>query len=386
MFLCGVQGSGKSHTTSCILENSLISSKHLGKLKNPLSALVFSYSHFAGDGIGFSISEAAFLASADTEIPGAAHVKMVHVLVSPSNYVQISRLYLQLPNISVTPFKIKPQNLDIAAMLKLMNVNESEETPLYMAQVSQILREMSTAGGPFNYAVFKMHLKKQKFNPTQTNMLQIRLSLLESFLDMNDSFPETKFLPGEITIMDMSCPFVDANTACVLFEIGLQQYLQSKSTGKIIVLDEAHKYMLKTPGAKSLNETLLQTVRLQRHHGARVIISTQEPTLLTDLIALCSVTVIHRFSSPEWFSAIKRHIPITDENRDDLMRRIENLKTGQAIVYSPSAVFGFDDHNSTSVGKKYLLSKIARLHDLARHSSNKASTTSSTEGKAAGIE
>ncbi|RMZ67722.1 P-loop containing nucleoside triphosphate hydrolase [Pyrenophora seminiperda CCB06] len=350
MFLCGVQGSGKSHTTSCILENSLIPSKHLGRLQNPLSALVFSYGHFSGDGIGFSISEAAFLASSRAKIPGAAHVKKVHVLVSPSNYVRISKLYLQLPNVSVTPFKIKPRNLNITTILTLMNVNESEETPLYMAQVTQILREMSTTGGPFDYKAFKLHLKKQKFNPAQTNMLQMRLSLLESFLDMTDTSPEIAFLLGEITIMDMSCPFVDANTACVLFEIGLQQYLHSQGTGKMIVLDEAHKYMLKIPGAKSLNEALLQTIRLQRHNGARVVISTQEPTLLTDLIALCSVTVIHRFSSPEWFLAIRRHVPITDENRDDLMRRIESLKTGQAIVYSPNTVLGFDDYGNLIMG------------------------------------
>ncbi|KAI1537805.1 ATPase [Pyrenophora tritici-repentis] len=355
IFLCGVQGSGKSHTTSCILENSLVSSKHLGKLENPLSALVFSYGHFNGDGVGFSISEAAFLASPEAGVPGAANVKKVHVLVSPSNYVRISKLYLRLPNVSVTPFRIKPQNLDINTMLTLMNVNESEETPLYMAQVTQILREMSTAGGPFHYETFKLHLKKQKFSPTQTNMLRMRLNLLESFLDMKNTFSETQFLPGEIVIMDMSCPFVDANTACVLFEIGLQQYLQSKSTGKIIVLDEAHKYMLKIPGAKSLNETLLQTIRLQRHHGARVIVSTQEPTLLTDLIALCSVTVIHRFSSPEWFSAIRRHIPIMDENHDDLMRRIESLKTGRAIIYSPSAVLGLDEYNRLIMGTSRMI-------------------------------
>ncbi|XP_014550320.1 hypothetical protein COCVIDRAFT_31906 [Bipolaris victoriae FI3] len=350
VFLCGVQGSGKSHTTSCIIENSLIPSKHLGRLQNPLSALVFSYGHFSGDGIGFSISEAAFLASSGAKVPGAAHVKKVHVLVSPSNYARISKLYLQLPDVSVTPFKIKPRNLNITTILTLMNVNESEETPLYMAQVTQILREMSTTGGPFDYKAFKLHLKKQKFNPAQANMLQMRLSLLESFLDMTDTSPEMAFLPGEITIMDMSCPFVDANTACVLFEIGLQQYLHSQSTGKMIVLDEAHKYMLKIPGAKSLNEALLQTIRLQRHHGARVIVSTQEPTLLNDLIALCSVTVIHRFSSPEWFSAIRRHVPITDENRDDLMRRIESLKTGQAIVYSPNTILGSDDYGNLIMG------------------------------------
>jgi hypothetical protein len=32
--------------------------------------------------------------------------------------------------------------------------------------------------------------------------------------------------------------------------------------------------MLNAPGAKALNETLLQTIRLQQHYGARVIILT----------------------------------------------------------------------------------------------------------------
>lgn len=113
--------------------------------------------------------------------------------------------------------------------------------------------------------------------------------------------------------------------------------------------------MLKVPGAKSLNEMLLQTVRLQRHYGVRVIISTQEPTLLTDLIALCSVTVVHRFSSPEWFSAIKRHIPITPENCDNLMRRIESLTTGTAIIYSPNAVLGRDECGNLITGTSRMI-------------------------------
>jgi hypothetical protein len=171
MFICGVQGSGKSHTTSCILENSLVPSKHLGKLQNPLSALVLSYAPFSGDGAGFNISEAAFLASPCPRLPVRAHVKRVRVLVSPSNFVRISKLYLQLPNVSVTPFQIKSRDLDIDTMLTLMNISASDETPLYMAQVMQILREMSTTGRPFNYKAFKRELQKKDFNPTQTNML-----------------------------------------------------------------------------------------------------------------------------------------------------------------------------------------------------------------------
>jgi hypothetical protein len=240
-FLCGVQGSGKSHTTSCILENSLVPSKHLGKLQSPLSALVFSYAQFRGDGVGFTVSEAAFLGSSSPELPGGDHVKRVHVLVLPFNFVQISRFYLQLPNVVVTPFKLNAADLDVDTMLTLMNVSGSGEIPLYMAQVKQILREISTAGEPFNYKAFRLHLEEKKFSPAQLKLLQMRLDLLESFLDMNANCPGLRFHPGEITIMDMSCQFVDANTACTLFEIGLKQYLQSEGKGKMIVLDEAHK-------------------------------------------------------------------------------------------------------------------------------------------------
>jgi hypothetical protein len=240
-FICGVQGSGKSHTTACILENALVPSKQLGRLESPLSALVFSYGQFGGDGSGFSISEAAFLGAPHPKHPGHGHVKKVHVLVSPSNYAKISRLYLRVLNVSVSKFKLKPQNLDIEIMLTLMNVSESNETPLYMAAVTQILRQMATEGFSFNYLTFKARLKKCRFNPVQINMLQMRLGLLESFLDLDNSCPSPQFREGEITIMDMSCPFVDANTACILFRIGLQRYLQSKAVGKMVVLDEAHK-------------------------------------------------------------------------------------------------------------------------------------------------
>jgi DNA helicase HerA-like ATPase len=113
--------------------------------------------------------------------------------------------------------------------------------------------------------------------------------------------------------------------------------------------------MLNVPGAKALNETLLQTIRMQRHYGARVIISSQEPTLLTDLIALCSVTVIHRFSSPEWLSAIRRHIPTAAEDREDLMLRIEGLTTGKALLYSPNAVLGRDKSGTLITGASRLI-------------------------------
>jgi len=113
--------------------------------------------------------------------------------------------------------------------------------------------------------------------------------------------------------------------------------------------------MLPNPGAKALNKTLLMTIRLQRHYGAHIIISTQEPTLLTDLIALCSVTIIHRFSSPEWFAAINRHIPIDAEEHHMNISAIESLKTGSALVYSPNTILGTLDDGTFIKGPGRLL-------------------------------
>lgn len=74
-FICGLQGSDKNHTLSCMLENFLISSD-AGKLPRPLIALVFHYNTFISDHSG-SPCEAAFLSS-------SPRIK-VRVLYSPTN-------------------------------------------------------------------------------------------------------------------------------------------------------------------------------------------------------------------------------------------------------------------------------------------------------------
>jgi hypothetical protein len=74
-FICGSQGSGKSHTLSCLLENCLMSSD-VNKLPHPLTGLVFHYDTFIGDRTG-QPCEAAFLAS-------NSKIK-VRVLCSPTN-------------------------------------------------------------------------------------------------------------------------------------------------------------------------------------------------------------------------------------------------------------------------------------------------------------
>lgn len=110
------------------------------------------------------------------------------------------------------------------------------------------------------------------------------------------------------------------------------------------------QYMTNTAAAKELTETFLNIIRQQRHLGVRTIISTQEPTISPRLIDLCSVTVIHRFSSPEWYRTIQKHVPV-DKKRDgsngdanDGFYRISSLRTGEALIYAPSACLLNEDN------------------------------------------
>lgn len=131
-----------------------------------------------------------------------------------------------------------------------------------------------------DYDAFRKRIDGEAFTGQQTAPLKLRLELLESFIDRRSKteegqqepiFPDTKagkqarlkwfvqkaqersiekqsadrawdFEPGSLTIVDLSCPFVDESSACGLFGICLDLFLESRNTAsRIVALDEAHK-------------------------------------------------------------------------------------------------------------------------------------------------
>lgn len=118
--------------------------------------------------------------------------------------------------------------------------------------VRKILRQMArdSQGAPgLKYQKFRELLKVMGFTDRQVEPLNLRLELLESFMDLG--VPGTKktakqdiwqFPSGSLTIIDLSCPFVDESMACVLFDICLSLFLgQQTKVGRVVALDEAHK-------------------------------------------------------------------------------------------------------------------------------------------------
>ncbi|KAJ2998735.1 hypothetical protein NUW58_g228 [Xylaria curta] len=379
VFICGSQGSGKSHTLSCILENCLIPSYTLGCLPRPLTGIVFHYDDYSSDS-RVTPCEAAYL--------GSNPAISVRVLCSRTNIRAIEKSYGELGNVTVEALSLDQEDLNTKRMLELMAFDRAQ--PLYAQVVQRILRDMrlrqQKKPGKFNYREFILKLGEEKLSPDQKRGLQQRLDTLESFMVEKQVNPNpwekpksnvrlgTDWTPkaGELTIVDLSCPCITASMACALFNICLSIFLsQHSSLGRIIALDEAHRYMGETSDCAVLTDNLLAAIRLQRHLGARIVISTQEPTISPKLLDLCSITIVHRFSSPDWLNVLTQHLAgisnlskvtsrfnsteLDDEQKKnhnglhgvavsadepilDLFSQIVELGTGEALVFAPSAI------------------------------------------------
>ncbi|KAF2760277.1 hypothetical protein EJ05DRAFT_508831 [Pseudovirgaria hyperparasitica] len=365
-FICGSQGSGKSHALSVLLENCLYEDRSIGRLPRPLSAVVFHYDNQSRG----SVCEAAYLASLG--IP-------VRVLASETNYATLKAAYGKIPgakaNLTVQEFVLRPEDLNTARLQTLMAFGEKNgHLPLYMTKVNQVLRVMARVhkdGGMLTllrYQKFKRDLAALDLSDTQRGPLDLRVSLLEDYMKLNPPknsggpyLPLFTARPGELTIVDLSTPLLDQAAACSLFNICLELFLEADNgVAKIVGLDEAHKYMGPTDASAVFTNTLLHAVRLQRHAGVRMVISTQEPTVSPKLLDLCSMTFVHRFSSPDWFGVLSGHIaglakkPGEEGARDgrDLFQEIVELKVGESYLFAPTAVLDVCDGNAIALGAK----------------------------------
>ncbi|KAI4520458.1 hypothetical protein K525DRAFT_286016 [Schizophyllum commune Loenen D] len=364
--ICGVQGAGKSHTVSVLLENMFIAKvPEIGSLAKPLSGLVL---HYGEAGASAHPCEAASIGS--STIAGVTPPK-IKVFVSPSSLDRMKALYAPLgKNITVLPLLLTETELDAAAILSMMAVGGAEGAPLYIQIILSILR---TLGSKFTFSAFKTQLDvhKKTFNPAQLAGLEQRMSILNAFMTVKPkevAEQQDRFAAGQLTIVDLSDLFIDSGSACCLFEIVNRLFIRADvGTGKVLLVDEAHKYLSTHKASSGLTKSLLTLIREQRHHGLRVIISTQEPTVVPPvLLDLCSVAILHRFSSPSWWAHICDHVS-ADFAGSDAFDKIVRLRTGEAIVLAPSAlgVFGGLKSNEPTpklehFGRRYLITRTRR--------------------------
>lgn len=371
-FICGSQGSGKSYTLACMMEDYMLPDKDYGRISNPMAGVAF---HYDTDGDG-GIAEIASLCSRGIK---------VRVLVSSSNFNERCRRYNQLAgnavkNMEVQKLEFRDEHLNIERMNRLMALSDTASDggiPLYVWVINKILREMNKAsqeskGKPFTFSTFEAKIEKEEFVANQKNMLKLRLDILKSFMapkpnpdkqpahgQFPDEFDIFETEPATLTVVDLTDPFVDPSTACVLFDICLGLFKENApDDGLVVALDEAHRYMNNSTAAINFTEQLLTTIRLQRHTGTRVIIATQEPTISERLMDLCSITIVHHFNSPAWFTAIKSHLAGASEaDHQEMFERIVRLNVGESLVFSPSSFVCMDNEVANKLGTGYMKMK-----------------------------
>jgi len=106
----------------------------------------------------------------------------------------------------------------------------------------------------------------------------------------------------------------------------------------------------------------------------RILIATQEPTISPALLDLCSVSIVHRFTSPDWLSTLQKHLaaasshlttsngtPDSKNKIGKIFDEIVKLNVGEALLFSPSAMLGLDKKGGlTKLGMEYLKIRVRK--------------------------
>ena len=88
----------------------------------------------------------------------------------------------------------------------------------------------------------------------------------------------------------------------VLLQKFAEATYEGRQFNKLVVFDEAHKYI----DSPDLVAGLVEVVREMRHKGTSILVASQDPpSVPASLIELSSQIVLHKFNSPSWSGTVK---------------------------------------------------------------------------------
>ena len=331
----GVQGSGKSHSSAVVIESCALA--NYGQVTHtasqPSAVLILHY-----DTDESCFCEAATLTSPALAGANLPVVRDMVILVSPSFYKQRARFYANWPHCRVKPLLFKWRQMTAATIKTLMCVSSGEEPPLYMACLLDLLRKLQKRDSFPTFEAFKAQLAEQGFSKLQSTPLAQRLRLIESLMaesaenaDIQHEFVDLAGLckPGTVVIADLTDPMMTAGEARAIFGVLVERFKNIQlRCDKMLVCDEAHKYLQSS--GDQLTGAIVELVRQMRHHGMRIVVSSQSPMTLPDeLFELATVCIMHQFHSEDWFRRLRAKLPLAA----NAFERIVEQRTGEATVF-----------------------------------------------------
>lgn len=325
--LFGVQGGGKSYTVGSIVEMATRSFPGINWLPAPLATVIFHY-HESQDYPPEFVSM-VWPNSVDAEIKalkdefGALPERLEDVLILTSGD-KIAERRQEFPSVQVEPISFNSNELLIKDWRFLMGVGGNQ---MYMKQINLIMRQLRQG---LTLESLSQEVDDSALSDSQKNIARLRLEFAAQFIDDNIRLSD-KLRPGRLIIIDLRDELIMKEEALGLFVVMLNIFANAgreDGFNKLIVFDEAHKYM----DDPDLTSHIVDAIRQMRHQGVSLMIASQDPPSLPNaIIELSSLVILHRFNSPQWLKHIQKSITAL---ADLTPAQMSSLGPGEAYLWA----------------------------------------------------
>ena len=325
----GVQGSGKSYTVGSLIEGGLLNAPRLGPLPQPLATVVFHYSADAT-----YRSEFATLSDPNDDPDSSGWLqqnglagKSVHDVVVLASERQLETRRLEYPGARVEPLTLAPSELTLGDWKLLMGIEGGKQ--MYAKELALVLRDL---GKDFSGDQLRERIDGTDLSKQQKSTAKARVRFVEEYLHQDRKVVDW-LAPGRLLIIDVRDELIDKDEALSIFMVLLNRFagagtVDADRFNKMVVFDEAHKYMSDT----SLTDAINEAVREMRHKGITLVIASQDPLSIPSVvIELSTVIITHRMSSPAWLRTLKNSSQAFQAVKPG---ELAALKSGQALLWS----------------------------------------------------
>lgn len=330
--LFGVQGGGKSYTLGAVAEMASLPIEGINRLPHPLATVIFHYSPTMDYAPEFTSMVAPN--SDETQVAalreryGAEPRALEDVLLLvPADKLDERRA--EYPGIDVRPLKFASAELQASHWRFLMGAVGNQAT--YIRQINRIMKQLRD---DLTLAGLRQGIDTSRMPDHIKELARGRLELAEEFIDDETHLGEV-IRPGRLVIVDLRDEFMEKDQALGLFVVLLQLFaevtFEGRKFNKLVVFDEAHKY-IESP---DLVAGLIEVVREMRHKGTSIMVASQDPpSVPVQLIELSSQVILHKFNSPAWL----KHIQKANAALGALTpEKMAHLRPGEAYVWSSKA-------------------------------------------------
>ncbi|NEZ64670.1 hypothetical protein D0962_18065 [Leptolyngbyaceae cyanobacterium CCMR0082] len=326
--LFGVQGFGKSYTLGVISEMGAQEMPGINALSNPLATVFFHY--HKSDTYEPEFLDAVNPNNKQREIDKLlaeyqahpAGLRDVLILVPEGKLEQRRQEY---PNIEIQPIKFSSAELGADSWKFLLGAFGNDS--FYIRQIVSIMRRYRNR---LTLDALRQEIAEADLTPAIRRLAEDRIALAEPYID--DSVDLRSLLhPGRTIIVDLRDEWLEKEDALGLFVVIMQTFAQAKFLGKdfnkLMVFDEAHKYITES----ELISQVVEIIREMRHQATSVVIASQDPlSVPRSVIELTSLLVLHRMTSPQWLKHLKSAISALSTLSEP---QIASLVPGEALVW-----------------------------------------------------